>query len=183
MDARFDPIQLELAVHVLVEVLRETAADLGPPAPSVCFALGRAAAGVPRPDDTVFALTRALDSASEFRLIDQRDSHRLKTARTPGAESAGGFSEGQMPLQTATDCDRQLAPSVLLTWLNVVLMLDASDPTTATMPMTMSPTSTAYSTAVGPSSLVKNPWILLQIVDILKPPRKSGLRTGPSQII
>jgi HEAT repeat protein len=65
--ARFDPIQIESAVPVLVEVLRETAADLGPRASSVCLTLGPAAAGVPRPDDSVSALTRALDSEPEFR--------------------------------------------------------------------------------------------------------------------
>jgi hypothetical protein len=37
--------------------------------------------------------------------------------------------------------------------LNVALTLVASDETTATMATTMSPSITAYSTAVGPSSL------------------------------
>jgi len=45
---------------------------------------------------------------------------------------------------------------VLLTVLKVPLMLVLSADTAATVPTTISPTSTAYSTAVGPSSLDKN---------------------------
>ena len=51
---------------------------------------------------------------------------------------------------------------MLLTWLNVPLMLEASAETAATMPITIRPTSTAYSTAVGPSSLVRNRRTLVQ---------------------
>jgi hypothetical protein len=58
--------------------------------------------------------------------------------------------------------------SVLLTWLNVPLMLDASAETAATMPITIRPTSTAYSTAVGPSSLVRNRRTLVQKVVIAR---------------
>ncbi len=58
--------------------------------------------------------------------------------------------------------------SVLLTELNVPLMLEASAETAATMPMTIKPMSTAYSTAVGPSSLVRNRRTLVHIADMLK---------------
>jgi hypothetical protein len=49
----------------------------------------------------------------------------------------------------------QLLPSVLLTVLNVPLMLVASLPTIPTKATMIKPINTAYSTAVGPSSLVK----------------------------
>jgi hypothetical protein len=48
-----------------------------------------------------------------------------------------------------------LGVSVLLTELNVVLMLLVSIGTEAASATAIKPTSTAYSTAVGPSSLVK----------------------------
>jgi hypothetical protein len=46
--------------------------------------------------------------------------------------------------------------SVLLTVLNVPLTVPASLPTIATMATTIKPNITAYSTAVGPSSLTTN---------------------------
>src|SRR5262249_46229473 len=45
--------------------------------------------------------------------------------------------------------------SVLLTWLNVVLTLLPSAPTTETIATTIRASITAYSTAVGPSSLTR----------------------------
>jgi hypothetical protein len=53
--------------------------------------------------------------------------------------------------------------SVLLTVLNVPLMLVARAETALMMPTTIKPTITAYSTAVGPSSLVRK----LRILDII----------------
>jgi hypothetical protein len=55
---------------------------------------------------------------------------------------------------------RDHEPIVLLTVLNVPLMLEASDVTTPMMATTIRPNITAYSTAVGPSSLVRKRRIL-----------------------
>jgi hypothetical protein len=56
------------------------------------------------------------------------------------------------PLRQETD---HYDPSVLLTVLNVPLMLVASLLTIPTIATTIRPSITAYSTAVGPSSLTK----------------------------
>jgi HEAT repeats len=58
----FDSKEIEPALPVLLAVLGETVGNIGPPAPSVCMALGRAAAATPRSADAVAVLTKALDS-------------------------------------------------------------------------------------------------------------------------
>jgi hypothetical protein len=63
---RFDPGQIEPTLPILLAVLSETSGQIGPPAPSVCAAVGRAAAATPRSADAVAGLTTALDSGSEF---------------------------------------------------------------------------------------------------------------------
>jgi HEAT repeat protein len=67
--ARFAPAEIAPAVPALVVVLGETASALGPPATSVCFALGHAAAATPRAEDAVAALIRALGSPTELTRI------------------------------------------------------------------------------------------------------------------
>jgi HEAT repeat protein len=62
----FDPKDIEPAMPVLLAVLSETAGDIGPPAPSVCIALGRAAAATKRSAEAVAVLTKALDSGWEY---------------------------------------------------------------------------------------------------------------------
>jgi HEAT repeat protein len=64
--ARFGPEQLGHAVPMLLGVLRETVGEIGPPAPSVCEALGRAAPGTLQADEAVAAMTAALDSKWEY---------------------------------------------------------------------------------------------------------------------
>ncbi|MDR3634940.1 MAG: HEAT repeat domain-containing protein [Isosphaeraceae bacterium] len=64
--AEFDRKQLEPAVPVLLAVLTETVGIAGPPAPSVCMALGRAAPGTPQAGEAVSALTAVLDSDWEY---------------------------------------------------------------------------------------------------------------------
>jgi HEAT repeat protein len=64
--AQFDPGQIEPALPILLAVLSETAGEIGPPAPSVCAAVGRSAAATPRSADAVAALMKALDSGSEY---------------------------------------------------------------------------------------------------------------------
>jgi HEAT repeat protein len=76
--ARFDPGQIEPTLPILLAVLSETAGELGPPAPSVCAAIGRAAAATPRGADAVAGLTKALDSGSEY-------------TRCEAARALGGF--------------------------------------------------------------------------------------------
>jgi hypothetical protein len=62
----FDPKDIEPAMPVLLAVLSETVGDIGPPAPSVCMALGRTAAATPRSAEAVAVLTKALDSGWEY---------------------------------------------------------------------------------------------------------------------
>jgi hypothetical protein len=57
---------------------------------------------------------------------------------------------------------------VLLTVLNVPLMVEASALIEATRPTVISPNMTAYSTAVGPSSLNRNRAINRSAQDIVK---------------
>jgi HEAT repeat protein len=64
--ARFDPGQIGPTLPILLAVLSETAGEIGPPAPSVCAAVGRAAAATPRSADAVAGLTKALDSGSQY---------------------------------------------------------------------------------------------------------------------
>ena len=63
---RFDPKDIEPAMPVLLTVLSETVGDIGPPAPSVGMALGRAAATTARSAEAVAVLTKALDSRWEY---------------------------------------------------------------------------------------------------------------------
>jgi HEAT repeat protein len=64
--ARFGPEFTAPAVPVLLDVLKETAGKAGPPAPTVCAAIGRAAPGTPWADKAVEALSAALDSRWGF---------------------------------------------------------------------------------------------------------------------
>jgi HEAT repeat protein len=64
--ARFGPDQSAPAVPVLLDLLKETAGKDGPPAPSVCAAIGQAAPGTPLADRAVEALSAALDSSWEY---------------------------------------------------------------------------------------------------------------------
>jgi HEAT repeat protein len=64
--ARFGPDQTAHAVPVLLDLLKETAGKDGPPAPSVCLAIGQAAPGTPWADRAVEGLSAALDSSWEY---------------------------------------------------------------------------------------------------------------------
>ncbi len=64
--ARFDPVLIEPALPVLLDLLKETMGNDGPPAPSVCVAIGRAAPGTSWADRAIEALSAALDSRWEY---------------------------------------------------------------------------------------------------------------------
>jgi hypothetical protein len=66
------------------------------------------------------------------------------------------------------------APSVLLTVLNVPLMLPAMFLMTMINATTINPVNTAYSTAVGPSSLVRNRRSM-EVVFVMTCPTSNGL--------
>jgi HEAT repeat protein len=64
--ARFSPDLTAPALPLLLDLLKETAGQVGPPAPSVCAAIGQAAPGTPRADEAIEALSAALDSTWEY---------------------------------------------------------------------------------------------------------------------
>jgi HEAT repeat protein len=64
--SRFDPGQIEPTLPILLAVLEETVGEIGPPAPSVCAAVGQTAAATARSSDAVASLTKALDSGWEY---------------------------------------------------------------------------------------------------------------------
>jgi hypothetical protein len=102
--ARFGPDPAAPALPVLLDLLKETAGQDGPPAPSVCLAIGRAAPATPRADEAVEALSAALDSSWEYTRAEaaaalvrfgpraRRALPRLraleKTDRTPSVRNA-----------------------------------------------------------------------------------------------
>ena len=81
----------------------------------------------------------------------------LARQRTPGDMGLILAGDGRRPRMSRKPMtNHEPEPSVLLTELNVPLILEASAETAEMRPTVIRPSITAYSTAVGPSSLVRN---------------------------
>src|SRR5262249_21747116 len=91
-----------------------------------------------------------------LRTFGEATEHRVRASRQPGRTRAGRHhADDGVAATAAPGYEPELVPSELLTELNVPLMLVPRFLTIVTQATTIRASITAYSTAVGPSSLTR----------------------------